>query len=83
MYKAIYKIFGLICHQNPERSFFVNNIQVPICSRCTGIYLSLFVIYLFYIITKLKLKISYIYLYSFFFCCSVEFGNYDSVFQRI
>lgn len=24
------------CHQMPERSFFINNYQLPVCARCTG-----------------------------------------------
>ncbi len=27
----------LICHQKPERSFFVKGYQFPLCARCTGI----------------------------------------------
>ena len=25
------------CHRNPKRSFFINNRQFNVCSRCTGI----------------------------------------------
>lgn len=25
------------CHQLPERSFFINTYQLPICARCTGV----------------------------------------------
>jgi uncharacterized membrane protein len=28
-----------ICHQRPERSFFVAGTQLPVCARCTGLYL--------------------------------------------
>jgi uncharacterized membrane protein len=28
-----------ICHQIPERSFHINGQQLPLCARCTGIYL--------------------------------------------
>lgn len=33
-----YKIFDLLCHQDPERSFAVSGIQMAVCSRCFGIY---------------------------------------------
>ncbi len=25
------------CHQRPERSFFINGYQMPVCARCTGV----------------------------------------------
>ena len=25
------------CHKKPERSFFINGRQLPVCARCTGI----------------------------------------------
>lgn len=28
-----------ICHQIPERSFFINGTQMPLCARCSGTYL--------------------------------------------
>ena len=31
--------FGsFICHQRPERSFFINGHQLAVCARCTGLY---------------------------------------------
>lgn len=30
----------IVCHQLPERSFFVDGRQLPVCARCTGLYLS-------------------------------------------
>jgi uncharacterized membrane protein len=35
-----YDVGGVICHQLPERSFFVDGRQLPVCARCTGLYLS-------------------------------------------
>lgn len=29
-----------VCHQIPERTYFVGNQQLPLCARCTGTYLS-------------------------------------------
>jgi uncharacterized membrane protein len=36
----IFSIGGVICHQKPERSFFWEGQQFPVCARCTGLYIS-------------------------------------------
>ena len=36
----IFAAGSLICHQRPERSFFLDGHQFPVCARCTGLYLS-------------------------------------------
>jgi uncharacterized membrane protein len=36
----IFSIGSVICHQRPERSFFWHGHQLPVCARCTGLYLS-------------------------------------------
>lgn len=36
----VFTIGGVICHQRPERSFFWQAHQLPVCARCTGLYLS-------------------------------------------
>jgi uncharacterized membrane protein len=36
---TIYQAFGLLCHQLPERSFFIMGHKLAVCSRCTGLYL--------------------------------------------
>lgn len=35
----IFAIGSVICHQLPDRSFFVDGQQLPVCARCTGLYL--------------------------------------------
>jgi uncharacterized membrane protein len=35
---AVYISGSLLCHQRPERSFYVWGAQFPVCARCTGIY---------------------------------------------
>lgn len=44
------KILNLICHRKPERSFFIKGHQFPVCSRCTGCYISIlcYIIYAYY-----------------------------------
>jgi len=39
MVVAVYGVGGLVCHQLPERSFRLWTAQLPVCARCTGIYL--------------------------------------------
>jgi uncharacterized membrane protein len=35
---AVYEIGSLVCHQLPQRSFYFWGAQLPVCARCTGIY---------------------------------------------
>ena len=37
---TIFAIGGVVCHQRPDRSFFIDGHQFPVCARCTGLYLS-------------------------------------------
>ncbi len=36
-----------LCHQKPERSFFIRGKQFPLCARCTGIHLGYLSYFLF------------------------------------
>ena len=36
----IFAVGSVICHQLPERSFFLDGRQLPVFARCTGLYLS-------------------------------------------
>ena len=36
---ALFPIGAVVCHQRPERSFFFHGQQLPVCARCTGLYL--------------------------------------------
>ena len=35
-----YAVGSVICHQLPERSFFIDGRQLPVCARCLGLYVS-------------------------------------------
>jgi len=45
---SIYAAFSHLCHQIPERSFFVADHQFAVCARCTGLYAGFTVAVLFY-----------------------------------
>jgi uncharacterized membrane protein len=34
----LYAAGSIVCHQLPERSFHLAGIQLPVCARCTGLY---------------------------------------------
>lgn len=36
----VYQGAGLICHQRPERSFHIGGVQLAVCGRCFGLYVS-------------------------------------------
>ncbi len=36
----VYVVGGFVCHQRPERSFHMAGVPLPVCARCTGLYLS-------------------------------------------
>ena len=35
---AIYVVGGFVCHQQPPRSFYLWDTQMPVCARCSGLY---------------------------------------------
>jgi uncharacterized membrane protein len=37
---GVYQAGALVCHQRPERSFHLAGVQLPVCARCFGLYLS-------------------------------------------
>jgi uncharacterized membrane protein len=36
---TVYAVGAYVCHQRPERSFFLWTRQMPVCARCAGIYI--------------------------------------------
>ncbi|HKR60846.1 MAG TPA: DUF2085 domain-containing protein [Pyrinomonadaceae bacterium] len=36
---TLYQAFSHVCHQQPDRSFFIAGQPLAVCARCTGIYL--------------------------------------------
>ncbi|MEO5895329.1 MAG: DUF2085 domain-containing protein [Vicinamibacterales bacterium] len=36
----VYAVSSRICHQRTERSFAIGGVQMPVCARCSGLYLA-------------------------------------------
>jgi uncharacterized membrane protein len=37
---AVYAAGSNVCHQRPERAFHIAGHKMPVCARCTGLYVS-------------------------------------------
>ena len=35
---TLYQAFSILCHQLPERSYFIAEHKLAVCARCTGLY---------------------------------------------
>ncbi|PKP54305.1 MAG: hypothetical protein CVT90_01980 [Candidatus Altiarchaeales archaeon HGW-Altiarchaeales-3] len=46
--KFNYNFLHPVCHQKPERSFFIYGHQLGVCARCTGIYIGMLILTLLY-----------------------------------
>lgn len=53
----IYKAFGFLCHQIPERSFHLEGHAMGVCARCTGIYAGFATSVLFYPLVRSLRKV--------------------------
>ena len=50
-----------LCHQKAERSFFLNDNQMPFCSRCTAIWLGLVIGLGFMVFYKIQLNEKFLF----------------------
>lgn len=51
----IYQCGDVLCHQKADRSFFINDNQMPFCARCTAIWIGLIIGMGFMVFYKIKL----------------------------
>lgn len=58
----IYSTGDRLCHQKSERSFFINDNQMPFCARCTAIFLGFAIGIGFMIYFKVRLNIKFLFL---------------------
>ena len=52
MAAGIYFLLDPACHQQPDRSFFINGLPMALCVRCTFIYLGMLIGLLLLMIKK-------------------------------
>ena len=60
-WRTIYECGDRLCHEREERSFFINDNQMPFCSRCTAIWLGLAVGLGFLVFYKIPLNEKFLY----------------------
>jgi uncharacterized membrane protein len=54
---ALERGFAVVCHQRPERSFWISGAEMAVCSRCLGIYLGAAVGLLFRASRRIALRL--------------------------
>lgn len=67
--------FSKSCHQIPERSFFIKGYQMPICSRCLGVYISSLFAIIYFFKRKTHYFSSFIMSFIMFFDWFIQFLN--------
>lgn len=45
---TLYQSFAVLCHQLPERSYFIAEHKLAVCARCTGLYAGFALTWLLY-----------------------------------
>lgn len=58
----VHLAFSFVCHQKEERCFRIKGTPLPVCSRCTGIYVSFFASFLFLPSLKKSIPLKWYYL---------------------
>ena len=57
----VYSAGDRLCHQKAERSFFINDNQMPFCSRCTAIWLGFAIGLGFMVFYKIQLNEKFLF----------------------
>ncbi|NLL70549.1 MAG: DUF2085 domain-containing protein [Epulopiscium sp.] len=52
MKEIVYFLCNGICHQLPDRSLKIGHSYLPLCARCTGIYIGVFVSFIYLLLRK-------------------------------
>ena len=60
-WNVVYATGDVLCHQKAERSFFINENEMPFCSRCTAIWLGIAIGLGFMIFYQIQLNEKFIF----------------------
>lgn len=68
IYISLFKACGFLgCHQLPQRSFHIGNWQLPICARCTGVFIGQLIMIIYLLLGfRTPIKIDIIFLFIMF-----------------
>ncbi|MGN0696552.1 MAG: DUF2085 domain-containing protein [Oscillospiraceae bacterium] len=64
------------CHQMPERSFFIHGCQLPVCARCTGVFIG-------YLLALIVLPFYLLSVKSCILFCGIMFADWFVQFLKI
>lgn len=86
--EILQKIGYAVCHQLPERSIFIDNMQLPVCARCSGIYTGSLVSILFILFSSKRksnviprMYIALIFLFFMFVMVADGLGSYTNLYR--
>jgi len=65
-FAIIYSLGDILCHQKEERSLFLNQNQMPFCSRCTAIWIGMAIGICIALFIKFELNMRFIALFFLF-----------------
>lgn len=71
---GIYFLLDPACHQQPERSFFINGLPMALCVRCTFIYLGMLLGFIIVFIKK-QVRVPEFIFVSFLIFLMLEIGT--------
>lgn len=54
--QILFSIYTPLCHQRPERSFFLYGYQVAYCHRCTALYTAILAVGLLFALLRRRIK---------------------------
>jgi uncharacterized membrane protein len=55
-YPLLNSIYSKFCHQDPSKSFYINENKLLVCARCTGIYLGALSVLFLSLIINFRIK---------------------------